>query len=130
RGIVRIAEAGKRVLANPPAQFNIAFLNQFPGFQQFRSVPSGGVAGSPTTSPIPLATSDRTPEETLEGTWLALRESLAQDLIAKIKSCSPTFFEHLVVDLLLKMGYGGPFAEAGRAVGRTGDGGIDGIIKE
>jgi restriction system protein len=74
--------------------------------------------------------SDRTPEEELEATWLTIRDALGQDLLAKIKACSPGFFERLVVDLLVKMGYGGSVADAGRSVGMTGDGGVDGIINE
>ena len=74
--------------------------------------------------------SETNPEETLETSYQELQESLASYLLQAIKDCSPDFFERLVVDVLIKMGYGGSRKEAGKAIGRTGDEGIDGIIKE
>jgi restriction system protein len=71
-----------------------------------------------------------TPEETLEASYHALRKRLADELLERVKACSPAFFEKLVVDLLVAMGYGGSRRDAGKAIGRSGDGGIDGIIKE
>jgi restriction system protein len=73
---------------------------------------------------------DQTPVESLELIYVRLRQNLADELLDKIKSCTPQFFERLVVELLVKMGYGGSMADAGKAVGQSGDGGIDGIIKE
>src|SRR5690606_29999996 len=75
-------------------------------------------------------TEEKTPEEILESGYLNIRRTLAQDLLSKIKSCSPLFFENLVVELLVKMGYGGSLKDAGKAIGKSGDEGIDGIIKE
>ena len=72
----------------------------------------------------------KTPNETVESGYQKLRAQLADELLETVKSCSPAFFEKLVVDLLVKMGYGGSLADAGRAVGKSGDGGVDGIIKE
>ena len=72
----------------------------------------------------------QTPEETLESSYQSLRRALAQELLERIKGCPPRFFEKLVVDLLVAMGYGGSRKDAGQAVGQSGDGGIDGIIKE
>ena len=74
--------------------------------------------------------SPTTPEESIELAYLGLREQLAQELLSRILACSPTFFEQLVVELLVKMGYGGSRRDAGERIGQTGDGGIDGIIKE
>jgi restriction system protein len=71
-----------------------------------------------------------TPEEALEIAYQTLRDSLSSEILQTIKQCSPEFFERLVVDLIVKMGYGGSRKEAGQAVGRSGDEGIDGIIKE
>ena len=73
---------------------------------------------------------ERTPEEVFEYAYQEIREGLAQDLLAAVKGCSPDFFERLVVELLVKMGYGGSRKDAARAVGKSGDGGIDGIIDE
>lgn len=73
---------------------------------------------------------EATPEEAIESAYQGLRQQLAQELLAKILGCSPTFFEYLVVELLVKMGYGGSRKGAGERIGQSGDGGIDGIIKE
>lgn len=74
--------------------------------------------------------SSATPSEALEAAYENLRDELAEELLGKLKKISPAFFERIVVELLVKMGYGGSRADAGKAIGRTGDGGIDGIIKE
>ncbi|WP_345890012.1 restriction endonuclease [Paenibacillus dendritiformis] len=72
----------------------------------------------------------RTPGENLEYSYLVLRKELAFELLQRLKAGSPQFFEKAVVELLVKMGYGGSISDAGKAVGKSGDGGIDGIIKE
>lgn len=80
--------------------------------------------------PSPGQHFQETPEETLEAAYQRLREKLAAEILSTVKSCSPEFFECLLVDLLVRMGYGGSRREAGEAIGRSGDEGIDGIIKE
>lgn len=70
------------------------------------------------------------PQEMIEDGYQIIQNDLYKELVNKLKTCSPKFFETLVVDLLLKMGYGGSFKDAGKAIGQSGDGGIDGIIKE
>lgn len=110
---------------NPPT-VNVRFLEQFPGFIEFRNTRNERdeeETGDDTTE-------TRTPEELLEIEYQKIRDDLASQILLTIKQCSPAFFERLVVELLVKMGYGGSRADAGRAVGRSGDGGIDGIIKE
>ena len=82
----------------------------------------------PTAIDIPEASV--TPQEAIEQAHQALRRALADEVLASVKSCSPVFFEQLVVQLMIKMGYGGSRQEAGQAVGKSGDGGIDGIINE
>jgi restriction system protein len=122
RGIFRITERGLKVLASPPPEITNAFLEQFPEFTEFRTA---------TSTPIVVeAELDVTPEETIEAAYLQRRDALATELLTLVKQASPAFFERLVVDLLVNMGYGGSLADAGKAVGRTGDGGVDGIIKE
>lgn len=120
RGHFNITPEGLKVLDQNPPKINIDFLMQFPGYVEFRT---GGVKE-------PKAPKDLTPEETLEYSYQKLRDNIAQELINNVKACSPEFFEKLVVDLLLKMGYGGSRKDAGEALGKSGDGGIDGIIKE
>ncbi|KWZ78913.1 restriction endonuclease, partial [Heyndrickxia coagulans] len=73
---------------------------------------------------------DLSPEEILDTSYREIRRDLMDELLHTVKSCSPEFFEKLVVDLLIAMGYGGTHADAGQAIGKSGDDGIDGIIKE
>jgi len=125
RAHFRITERGKQVLSNPPAEINIDFLSQYPEFQDFRNRTSKqGEAESHEDS------GSNTPEEVLESAYATIRKSLASDILDRVKSCSPRFFEYLVVDLLLRMGYGRAGTGAGSRVGQSGDEGIDGIISE
>lgn len=118
---------GVDVLKGKPARIDIGFLEQFPEFIEFRYQRKGVASSSEAT---PDATENETPEEMLERAHSKLRTSLASELLARIKSGTPEFFERLVVGLLLKMGYGGSRKEAGETIGRSGDEGIDGIISE
>lgn len=130
RAVLVITDRGRSVLANPPASIDTAFLAQYPEFQQFVGASGGGAAGETQMLSPPASTELETPEELLETAYQKLREELASDLLTTIKNNSPAFFERLVVDLLVHMGYGGSRREAGKAVGQSGDEGIDGIIKE
>jgi restriction system protein len=129
RGVFSITARGREVLAQRPERIDNAFLEQFSDFVEFRTQSrkprdSGGVPESADTQPV------ATPEEALEGAYQAIRQSLAQELLARVQACLPQFFERLVVELLVKMGYGGSRRDAGERIGQSGDGGIDGIIKE
>lgn len=125
RGKYKITERGLAVLKEPPKAINSAYLMQFPEFVKFQR------ATDQTTDTKSLKIDQkRTPEEILDDAYSELRLQLAQDILTRVKACDPTFFEKLVVDLLVKMGYGGSHKDAGTAIGRSGDGGIDGIIKE
>lgn len=126
RGYVQISARGQEVLATYPESINVKFLEQFDEFIEFRNKRRETKDGEQDGS----QTEDQTPEEQLETAYQLLRSELAEELITSIKNCSPAFFERLVVDLLVNMGYGGSRREAGQAIGRSGDGGIDGIIKE
>ncbi len=129
RGCFCITERGRDVLANKPSAINIKFLEQFEefkSFQQRRRQPSSQVG---VTSPN-NGNQENTPEETLQDAYMVLRKNLADELLKAVMESPPSFFEQLVVDLLLRMGYGGSRQEAGEAIGRSGDEGIDGIIKE
>ena len=122
RGRFHITKRGLDVLTSLPNAINIGFLKQVPEFVEFQSA-------SRKAESQPAAELE-TPEELLEVSYQNLRLSLAQELLERVKKCSPQFFEHLVVDLLVAMGYGGSRKDAGQAVGQSGDGGVDGIIKE
>jgi restriction system protein len=130
RGTIFITEKGIEVLRTSPARIDINFLMQFPDFVEFkkRSRTTNGEQEQPEVDVI--LESRQTPRETLELSYQSLRSQLASDLLDKVKTTSPRFFEKLVVDLLVQMGYGGSQKDAGKAVGQSGDGGIDGIIKE
>lgn len=128
RGRFKITERGKAVLSQQPKRIDIPFLMQFPEFKAFREgseKPAGGQSAA--TAP---ATADQTPEEAFESAFQSIRAAVEQDLLARVKAASPPFFEQLVVDLLVAMGYGGSQEDAGKAIGKSGDGGIDGVIKE
>lgn len=125
RGIFKITDRGMSALASSPARIDVKYLEQFAEFLEFRD------ASKPESASVSeVAPSKTTPEEAIELAHQGLREQLAQELLSRILSCSPTFFEQLVVELLVKMGYGGSRKDAGERIGQTGDGGIDGIIKE
>lgn len=128
RGVFRITPRGLEVLKGNPARISMRFLEQFPEYVAFREKNKQEDEKGET------AALDRptqaTPEELIEAGYRQLRDTLAADLLQQIKAASPVFFEQLVVELLLKMGYGGTRQDAGQVVGKSGDGGIDGIINE
>lgn len=127
RGFFRITERGQSVLASKPNRIDVKYLEQFPEFVAFRELRHE----RPDEQPAPVATdSDATPEEALDAAYQRLRLDLEAEILDQVKSASPSFFERLVVELLVRMGYGGTLRDAGQAVGGSGDGGIDGIIKE
>lgn len=127
RSYLSITERGLEVLASKPTSLNMKFLEKFPEYIAFRDNQAEEL---PKIVPASANLITDTPEELLEEAHIKLTSSLASELLDNIKSCSPSFFERLVVELLLKMGYGGTRADAGRAIGQSGDGGIDGIIDE
>jgi restriction system protein len=126
RGTIRITQRGLDLLRSNPASINAKFLTQYPEFMEFK----GASRHSNKRSEAEYEEPTQTPEEMLEASYQSLRQNLAHELLERIKGCSPRFFETLVVDLLVAMGYGGSRRDAGQAVGQSGDGGIDGIIKE
>lgn len=139
RGCIQITERGREVLRSNPQEINTQFLKQFPEFLEYYQRQSSSESSIATHSvenvdvqtltPVVLI-EEQTPEEAIESTYQKIRQDLAIEILQTIKSCSPAFFERLVVDLLVKMGYGGTRKDAGRAIGTSGDGGIDGIINE
>jgi restriction system protein len=132
RGTFHISARGKEVLASNPKEIDVKFLSQFDEFVEFRRKKSNevGQAVPIVASSLPISTDTETPEVALENAYQTLRDNLSDELLTTIKGCSPAFFEKLVVDVIVSMGYGGSRREAGRAVGGSGDDGIDGIINE
>ncbi len=128
RGFFRISERGRQILSEKPQKITVKFLEQFPEIVEFISQSKHeDISG---TSAPSIAEDNHTPEEMLDAAYQILRRDTAAELLFRVKKSSAGFFEHLVVDLMLKMGYGGSLKEAGSAIGRSGDEGIDGIIKE
>ncbi len=131
RGRFQITERGLKVLSENPPSIDVKFLQRFDEFVEFRQGNRKQDENAGTEAALQNEEKDeRTPEEILESSYEKLRMELASELLEKIKSCSPSFFEKLVIDLLVAMGYGGSRSDAGRAIGRSGDEGIDGIINE
>jgi restriction system protein len=114
------------VLKQNPEGINAKFLRQFPEFVEFQTTKRDISAEEQTSDEIDT----QTPEETLENAYRKIRKSLALEILSKVIEQPAAFFEKLVVELLVKMGYGGSFKEAGKALGKSGDEGIDGTIKE
>ncbi len=128
RGVFRITTQGKLLLTTNPAKIDNNLLNQYESFRAFRA---RGKETDDSTKIIPVeAASVQTPEDAMATAYQRVRKNLEAELLDQIKAASPSFFERLVVDLVVAMGYGGSRQDAGRAIGRSGDGGIDGIIKE
>ena len=123
RSYFKITPLGLDVLKQNPPEINVKFLEQFPSFVEFRNTKKEKEYKTESGS-------IQTPQELLEEGFQKIKKDLSQELLGYVKQSSPRFFERLVVDLLLVMGYGGSRKDAGQAVGQSGDGGIDGIIKE
>ena len=128
KGYFKITDRGLKVLQEKPSKINIKYLKRFPELLEFIKPPKKIV--HPKDKDIELILEKKTPEDLLEIGYKKLQEKLLSDLLEKITQCSPEFFERLVVELLVGMGYGGSFEDAGKAIGKSGDEGIDGIIKE
>lgn len=130
RAHFQITDRGKEVLASPPERIDIEYLNRYEEFKEFRSAGRRvGDETNDTTTDTPNLSAE-TPEESFERSYQNLRVETVAELLGRVKAGTPRFFENLVVELLLKMGYGGNRVEAGKAIGSVGDEGIDGIISE
>ncbi|MCX8099477.1 MAG: restriction endonuclease [Casimicrobiaceae bacterium] len=134
RGWFRISDAGRELLAKAPPRIDLNLLNQFPEFRAFRarSRPEAkrGLPSDENATSVAELSSSVSPAEALSAAYRQLRDERESELLALVRKASPRFFEQLVVDLMLAMGYGGSRQEAGRAIGQSGDGGIDGVINE
>ena len=126
KGVLKITERGKQVLKDSPKKIDNKFLKQYDEFNEFQNKVNPKEEKQETETDY----KNQTPEELIETAFHDFQKSLAEELLDKIRNVSPSFFEKLVVALLVKMGYGGSIKDAGQAIGRTGDEGIDGIIKE
>lgn len=127
RGLVKITDRGRTALASSPTHIDNSYLRQFPEFVEWMHHSKSSENTHALEAPNPES---ETPLETLERVHKELNDSLADELLDRVKQGTPGFFEKVVVDLLVAMGYGGSHEDAGRTVGKSGDGGIDGVINE
>lgn len=123
-----ITQIGLDTLKKNPDRVDAKYLRQFPAFLEFQNASRNDNETEEETTVI--AVSEQTPEENLDKAYQRIRKSLASELLQNVVDLSPIFFERLVVELLVKMGYGGSIKDAGKAIGKSGDEGIDGTIKE
>lgn len=130
RATFRITDKGIEILNSKPTKINIAYLKELPKFKEWQDDYTSKEKNEVKIEDETEITSDKTPQELLDYSFQKLKSELSIELLEIVKNCSAEFFENLVIDLLVKMGYGGSKREAGKAVGKSGDGGIDGIINE
>ena len=123
RGYCRATDRGRELLAEGVSEINFGLLERYPEFVAWRSQTKGGEATEETESRDDA-------EESIASSFELLNAELARNIVGRVHSFSPAFFERLIIDLLVRMGYGGGRVEMGRALGRVGDGGVDGVIKE
>lgn len=127
RGVFCITGEGRALLAKHPLKIDNTVLSQYASFRTFRARSKS--EDETKLSPVDTTTA-ATPEDEMARAYQQVRKTLEAELLEQVKASTPAFFERLVVDLIIAMGYGGSAQDAGRAMGRSGDGGIDGIIKE
>jgi restriction system protein len=127
RGFLTITQKGIELLEKNPIKIDVSVLERYPEFIEFRNRKKDKNDSLIEASGLE---SNLTPEDALASAYNKLRSALEAEILGAIKDASPSFFERLVVDLLVKMGYGGSRQDAGKALGKSGDGGIDGIINE
>jgi len=127
RGRFAITPAGQRVLAHPPTNLDTKYLLTIPSFRDFYR---GGDESQVVVTPADVDPQSATPEEVVEAAYKAVHAALRADLLERILQNSPSFFEQVIIELLVAMGYGGSHRNASEQLGRTGDGGVDGVINE
>jgi restriction system protein len=130
RGYLEATERGRDALAHAPARIDIRFLSQFPEFEEFRKAAREDPESSESTAGEIVERSSRTPDEILRATHQEIEKTLGAELLDRLVQASPTFFENTIVNLLVSMGYGGSREDAGRALGKSGDNGLDGVIDQ
>lgn len=126
RGFFIITERGKQVLSDPPPKIDIKYLEQYPEFLDFRYKRKSKNKVEQGAGEV----SADTPEEQIDNAYSEISAALKDELLSKVLDASPEFFEHTIVKLLVSMGYGGSYEQAGVHLGKSGDGGVDGVINE
>ena len=129
RGFYVATDEGRKVLAQNLERIDCKFLMQYESFKEFKRLKKKQPTAEENTSET-IEEIDLTPEETLVAVHQEINEALASDLLDRVCAASPQFLEHLIIELLLKMGYGGTFEDAARALGQSGDNGVDGVVDQ
>jgi len=129
RAHYQITERGQKALEDPALVINNSYLEKFEEFQDFKARTKPTSSTGSTTSE-PSVDNDATPDEVLRNAHRQINAALAEDLLDRVREATPAFFENLIVQLLLAMGYGGTSEDAGRALGKSGDDGVDGVIDQ
>ena len=130
RGVFVASSAGKALLATQPKNIDVETLKTFPAFAEFYGQAGTGTEPDQVAAAVAATNSDATPEEQIDAAQAVLAAALKADLLQRVLEQSPAFFERLIVELLVAMGYGGSHEDAARQLGKSGDGGIDGVIDE
>ena len=125
-----VTDEGRKVLDSNPDRIDNKFLMQFEAFQEFRSRKGTQSTNNMVEEHSPVTNEDATPDEQLRAAHKAIGDVLAADLLGRVRDASPQFFEELIVELLIGMGYGGTSENAGKAIGKSGDDGVDGVIDQ
>jgi restriction system protein len=127
RAYIQLTARGKSILEEKPDKIDAKYLRRFEEFNHFQNI---SAQENIITENEIVDSIDKTPEEIIESAYQNMKNTLADEILEKIRNVDPAFFERLVVELLVKMGYGGSMKDAGKAIGKSGDEGIDGTIKE
>lgn len=130
RGVFAASDAGKALLARRPERIDVEMLKQYPAFVEFYSQSAAGDGTDQVPAATTATSSASTPEEQIDAAHSVLNAALKADLLSRVLEQSPTFFERVIVELLVAMGYGGSHEDAARRLGKSGDGGVDGVIDE
>ncbi len=132
RGTFVVTDAGQELLARNPGKIDLDLLKQYPFFEEFYRGDHGDSEPSPTATAPPVQSDfpSATPEEQIEKAFITLQSALRTDLVQRLLQNTPAFFEELIIDLLVKMKYGGSRPDAAAQLGRSGDGGVDGVISK
>ena len=130
RGVFRVTDTGLALLATNPPNIDVNTLKNYPSFKEFYNQSSAGSSAGQIKIEHEATASDATPEEQIDGAHLLITNALKADLLTRVIKQPPAFFEYLIVQLLVAMGYGGSHEDAARQLGKSGDGGIDGVIDE
>ncbi len=130
RSVVQITRTGRELLASNPSRIDGAVLRRFESFRAFLGRTKASSDAASVTAVGAAAEASSTPDEQISAASKTLNEAVRDALLTRIMEATPAFFERVIVDLLLAMGYGGSRADAGEQLGGTGDGGVDGVIRE